>query len=130
MYMDLLIQRLNGDDGTIIWDRTYSNGANLYEFDGIRMTISASDGYIYAAGFVNGDEAGTIFVELYMAYPTGNPTRLALEKNISALENGKHGLCYSSGLRARLLAEVITNCCEIFAFLISLSSNELIDFDK
>ena len=47
---------------TIIWDRTYSNGANLYEFDGIRMTISASDGYIYAAGFVNGDEAGTIFV--------------------------------------------------------------------
>ena len=31
---------------------------------------------------------------------TGNPTRLALEKNISALENGKHGLCYSSGLAA------------------------------
>ena len=53
---------MNGDDGTIIWDKTYSNGANLYEFDGIRMTISASDGYIYAAGFVNGDEAGTIFV--------------------------------------------------------------------
>ena len=31
---------------------------------------------------------------------TGNPTRLALEKNISALENGKYGLCYSSGLAA------------------------------
>ncbi len=31
---------------------------------------------------------------------TGNPTRLALENNISALENGKHGLCYSSGLAA------------------------------
>ena len=31
---------------------------------------------------------------------TGNPTRLALEKNISALENGKHGLSYSSGLDA------------------------------
>lgn len=29
---------------------------------------------------------------------TGNPTRTALEKNIAALEEGKHGLAYSSGL--------------------------------
>ncbi|MEO1051275.1 MAG: cystathionine gamma-synthase [Bacteroidota bacterium] len=29
-----------------------------------------------------------------------NPTRLALEKNIAALENGKHGLCFASGLAA------------------------------
>lgn len=31
---------------------------------------------------------------------THNPTRDALQKNIAALENGKHGLCYASGLGA------------------------------
>ena len=31
---------------------------------------------------------------------TGNPTRKALEDNIAALENGKYGLCFGSGLAA------------------------------
>jgi cystathionine gamma-lyase len=31
---------------------------------------------------------------------TSNPTRLALEKNLAALENGKHGLCFGSGMAA------------------------------
>ena len=31
---------------------------------------------------------------------THNPTRKALESNLAALENGKHGLCFSSGLGA------------------------------
>jgi len=31
---------------------------------------------------------------------TGNPTRNALEKNLAALENGKYGLCFGSGLGA------------------------------
>ena len=31
---------------------------------------------------------------------TGNPTRNALEQNLAALENGAHGLCFSSGLGA------------------------------
>lgn len=31
---------------------------------------------------------------------TQNPTRDALQKSIAALENGKHGLCFSSGLAA------------------------------
>ena len=31
---------------------------------------------------------------------TINPTRVALEKNIAALENGKHGLAFASGLAA------------------------------
>lgn len=31
---------------------------------------------------------------------TGNPTRNSLEQNLAALENGKHGLCFSSGLGA------------------------------
>ncbi len=29
-----------------------------------------------------------------------NPTRLALEKNLAALENGKHAICFSSGMGA------------------------------
>jgi len=29
---------------------------------------------------------------------TGNPTRQALEQNIAALENGKYGLCFGSGM--------------------------------
>ena len=31
---------------------------------------------------------------------TSNPTRKALEDNLAALENGKHGLCFASGLAA------------------------------
>ena len=31
---------------------------------------------------------------------THNPTRRALEQNLAALENGKHGLCFSSGMAA------------------------------
>jgi len=31
---------------------------------------------------------------------TGNPTRQALEQNIAALENGKFGLCFASGMAA------------------------------
>ena len=31
---------------------------------------------------------------------TGNPTRTALEHNLAALENGKYGLCFGSGLAA------------------------------
>lgn len=35
------------------------------------------------------------------AYARGkNPTRVALEKNIAALENGKHAICFSSGMGA------------------------------
>ena len=31
---------------------------------------------------------------------THNPTRRALETNLAALENGKHAICFSSGLAA------------------------------
>ncbi|HSY75863.1 MAG TPA: aminotransferase class I/II-fold pyridoxal phosphate-dependent enzyme, partial [Bacteroidia bacterium] len=31
---------------------------------------------------------------------THNPTRRALEQNLAALEDGKHGLCFSSGMAA------------------------------
>ena len=56
------IARLNGDDGSVIWDKTYNSSGSFNEFDGIRMTIIGSDGYIYASGFIGGDEAGTIFI--------------------------------------------------------------------
>ena len=54
--------RLNGDDGSIMWEQTYTYSGNQYQFDGIRMTTFESDGYIYASGFIGGDEAGTIFI--------------------------------------------------------------------
>ena len=98
---------MNGDDGTIIWDKTYSNGASLYEFDGIRMTISASDGYIYAAGFVNGDEAGTIFVvyagqEVVMKIDPADGSEIWSNINLQseysiALVESSDGYIYSAG---------------------------------
>ena len=36
----------------------------------------------------------------YQPSRTQNPTRHALEKNLAALENGKHGACFGSGLAA------------------------------
>ncbi len=56
------VARLNGDNGSIIWDKTYVTSGNQWEFDGIRMTMIGSDNYIYASGFVGGDEPGTIFI--------------------------------------------------------------------
>lgn len=41
-----------------------------------------------------GDHAG------YEYSRTHNPTRTALQQNLAALENGKHGICFSSGLGA------------------------------
>ena len=56
------LARLNGDDGSIIWDKTYTTSGNQWEYDGIRMTLIGSDNYIYASGFIGGDESGTIFI--------------------------------------------------------------------
>ena len=56
------IARLNGNNGSIIWSKTYNYTGNSYQFDGVRMTIIGSDGYIYGAGFVGSDEKGTIFI--------------------------------------------------------------------
>lgn len=40
---------------------------------------------------------------------TINPTRVALEKNIAALENGKHGLAFASGLAATTTVSMLLN---------------------
>lgn len=40
---------------------------------------------------------------------TINPTRVALEKNLAALENGKHGLAFASGLAATTTVSMLLN---------------------
>ena len=54
--------RLNGDNGSIIWNQDYNSSGSSSMFDGIRSTIVGSDGYIYGAGFIGGDESDTIFI--------------------------------------------------------------------
>jgi len=59
------VARLNGNDGTTMWSKTYNSPGDQYQFDAVRMTIVGSDGYIYGAGFtgfIGGEEGGTIFV--------------------------------------------------------------------
>jgi len=40
---------------------------------------------------------------------TINPTRVALEKNLAALENGRHGLAFASGLAATTAVSMLLN---------------------
>lgn len=54
--------RLDGEDGSTIWSQIYPQSGPNWAFDGLRMAIQSTDGYLYAGGFVGGDEAGTIFV--------------------------------------------------------------------
>ena len=54
--------RLNGDNGSIIWNQDYNSSGSSSMFDGIRSTIVGNDGYIYGAGFIGGDESDTIFI--------------------------------------------------------------------
>jgi len=56
------VARINGDDGSTMWSKTYNSDGESWQYDGIRMTIVGADGYIYAAGFIGGDEPGTIFM--------------------------------------------------------------------
>ncbi len=54
--------RLDGADGSVLWSQTYEASGGWGSYDGIRMAMEGSDGYLYGSGFVGGDEAGTIFV--------------------------------------------------------------------
>ena len=56
------VARLNGDDGSTIWSKTYNSDGESWQYDAIRMTIVGSDGYIYGAGLIGGDEQGSIFM--------------------------------------------------------------------
>ena len=55
------VARLNGNNGNIIWNQTYTLG-NASMFDAIRTVAVGNDGYIYGSGFIGGDEPNTIFV--------------------------------------------------------------------
>jgi cystathionine gamma-lyase len=57
----------------------------------IMTPIYQTSTYVQAAP---GDHKG------YEYSRTQNPTRDALQKNLAALENAKHGLCFSSGMGA------------------------------
>ena len=41
-----------------VWEKTYNTPGSNWEFDGIRMTMIGSDNYIYASGFIGGDDPG------------------------------------------------------------------------
>ena len=56
------VSRINGDNGETIWSQTYNSSGSSWMYDGVRMTIIGSDGFIYGAGFIGADEPGTIFV--------------------------------------------------------------------
>jgi len=57
------VARLNGDDGSTMWSKTYNSEGGSRQYDAIRMTIVGSDGYIYGAGLIRGEEQGTIFMD-------------------------------------------------------------------
>ena len=56
------VSRVNGNNGGIMWNKTYGYSGSSWMYDGVRMTIVGDDGYIYGSGFVQGDEPNTIFV--------------------------------------------------------------------
>jgi hypothetical protein len=57
------VARLNGDDGSTMWSKTYYSDGGSWEYDAVRMTIVGSDGYIYGSGFIRGEEEHTIFMD-------------------------------------------------------------------
>jgi hypothetical protein len=56
------VARLNGDDGSVMWSKSFQSDGESWQYDAIRMTIVGSDGYIYGAGLIGGDEEGSIFM--------------------------------------------------------------------
>ena len=56
------LARLNGLTGVVMWDQVYTYAGGGGQYDGLRSAFVGSDGFIYASGFVQGDESDTIFV--------------------------------------------------------------------
>lgn len=56
------VARLNGEDGSTLWSKTYYSEGESWQYDAIRMTLVGSDGYIYGAGLIGGDEKASIFM--------------------------------------------------------------------
>lgn len=53
------VARLNGDDGSIMWSKSYNSEGESWQYDGIRMTMVGSDDYIYGSGFI-GDRKSVV----------------------------------------------------------------------
>ena len=45
-----------------MWDQVYSYPGGGGQYDGLRSVMVGTDGFVYASGFVQGDESDTIFV--------------------------------------------------------------------
>lgn len=56
------LTRVNGLDGSVMWDRVYDYAGGGGQFDGLRTVAVCEDGMVVASGFVQGDESDTIFV--------------------------------------------------------------------
>lgn len=56
------LTRLHGLTGEVMWDQVYSYPGGGGQYDGLRTVMVGSDGFLYASGFVQGDESDTIFV--------------------------------------------------------------------
>ena len=103
------VARLNGDDGSIVWEKTYNTPGSNWEFDGIRMTMIGSDNYIYASGFIGGDDPGTIFIvyageEVVMKIDPADGTEIWTNINSSseysvAVVESSDGYIYSAGTK-------------------------------
>lgn len=56
------LARIEGSDGGLMWESIIDHAGQNWQFDGIRTAMIGADGYIYASGFISGDESNTIFV--------------------------------------------------------------------
>lgn len=56
------LTRLDGSDGSIMWDQVYTYAGGGGQYDGLRNVTVGADGFVYASGFVQADESDTIFV--------------------------------------------------------------------
>ena len=56
------LTRLHGLTGEVMWDQVYSYPGSGGQYDGLRTVMVGADGFLYASGFVQGDESDTIFV--------------------------------------------------------------------
>tara|TARA_B100001057_G_C22869919_1_gene958259 strand:- start:2846 stop:4213 length:1368 start_codon:yes stop_codon:yes gene_type:complete len=144
------LARLNGNDGSIIWDKTYNYSGGSNEFDGIRMTMIGSDDYLYASGFIGGDEAGTIFIvyagqEVVMKVDPSNGNEIWTDINPNseysiAIVESDNEYIYSAGVRwdedlsitkidkfgNRLWTEDIPNTTDIIPADLCISEDDII----
>ena len=128
------VARLNGDDGSIVWEKTYNTPGSNWEFDGIRMTMIGTDNYIYASGFIGGDDPGTIFIvyageEIVMKIDPADGTEIWTNNEGYKVKTKSYFLQLSDG------ANIALECYDqpkemniIDGLSIAIDSNEFVEF--